>query len=38
MNGMKKYDKYGVMWYQMFYTTGKAELIKLNAYDAEIKV
>ena len=26
------------LWYQMYYTTVvKAELIKLNAYDAEIK-
>ena len=38
MNGFEKIIRRGAMWYQMYYSTVKAELIKLNAYDAQIKV
>lgn len=38
MNGFAKFNKQGAMWYNMYYSTIKAELIKLNAYDTKIKV
>jgi hypothetical protein len=38
MNGFEKIIRRDAMWYQMYYSTIKAELIKLNAYDTKIKV